>query len=199
MTMAALLPEPPPVAFTYALPAEPVAGAAVDIGHVTVTIGLLLTGDLEVLAGPGPVDAGRTADTGRTADVGRIADAGRTAALAALGTVAKGVMIRGLGSATPSVTAAGHRFTQRHHDFRAPNTVISAGDCAIDITGRHDGVAVTVSGQVDYALEVTAERPPSATAPRGWFRRHEKELASIGLVLLVATPIAPVRLVVKEE
>jgi hypothetical protein len=60
-------------------------------------------------------------------------------------------------------------------------------------------VAVTVSGQVDYALEVTAERPPSATAPRGWFRRHEKELASIGLVLLVATPIAPVRLVVKGE
>jgi len=185
--MAALLPEPPPVVFTYALPAEPVAGAAVDIGHVTVTIGLLLTGDLDVLAGAGPVDAGRPADVGRTA------------ALAALGTVAKGVMIRGLGSATPSVTAAGHRFTQRHHDFRAPNTVISAGDCAIDITGRHDGVAVTVSGQVDYALEVTAERPPSATAPRGWFRRHEKELASIGLVLLVATPVAPVRLVLKEE
>jgi hypothetical protein len=181
MTMAALLPETPPVAFTYTLPDGPVAGAAVDIGHVTVTIGLLLTGDLEVLAGPGPVDAGRTA------------------ALAALGAVAKGVMIRGLGSATPSVTAAGHRFTQRHHDFRAPNTVISAGDCAVDIAGRHDGVAVTVGGQVGYALEVTAERPPSATAPRGWFRRHEKELASIGLVLLVATPITPVRLVVKEE
>ncbi|MFL6126474.1 hypothetical protein, partial [Actinophytocola sp.] len=119
----------------------------------------------------------------------------RTAALDALGTVAKGVMIRGLGSATPSVSAAaGHAFTQRHHDFRAPNTVISAGDCLIDFTRRHDGLAVSVSGQVAYALEVTAERPPSATAPRGWFRRHEKELASIGLVLLVAVPVAPVRL-----
>ena len=205
--MAALLPEPPPVVFAYALPDGPVAGAAVDIGHVTVTIGLLLTGDLEVLAGSGPADVGRVAG-GRVRAGGRVdagpvdagwADVGRVAALAALGAVAKGVMIRGLGSATPRVTAAGHRFTQRHHDFRAPNTVISGGECVIDIAGRHAGVAVTVSGQVDYALEVTAERPPSATAPRGWFRRHEKELASIGLVLLVATPIAPVRLVVKEE
>jgi hypothetical protein len=59
-------------------------------------------------------------------------------------------------------------------------------------------VAVTVRGQVGYALEVTAERPPSATAPRGWFRRHEKELASIGLVLLVATPVSPVRLTAKD-
>ena len=175
--MAALLPDPPPVAFRYALPAGPVAGAAVDIGHVTVTIGLLLTGELEVLAGPGE------------------ADALRGAALDALGTVAKGVMIRGLGSATPSVSAAaGHRFTQRHHDFRAPNTVISTGGCAIDFTRHHDGVAVTVSGEVAYALEVTAERPPSATAPGGWFRRHEKELASIGLVLLVAVPVTAERL-----
>jgi hypothetical protein len=146
-----------------------VAGAAVDIGHVAVTIALLLTGELDVLA---------TGDTTRAS------------ALAAVGGVAKGVMIRGLGSATPSITAsAGHRFTQSHHDFRAPNTVIAAGDCVVDFTSRHDGVAVTVSGQVAYSLEVTAERPPSATAPRGWFRRHEKELASIGLVLLVAAPV----------
>jgi hypothetical protein len=172
MTMAALLPDPPPVTFRYALPSGPVAGAAVDIGHVAVTIALLLSGELEVLAGP-------------AAD-----DTTRAGVLAALGAVAKGVMIRGLGSATPSITAsAGHRFTQRHHDFRAPNTVIAAGDCAVDFTQRHDGVAVTVSGQIAYSLEVTAERPPSATAPRGWFRRHEKELASIGLVLLVAVPV----------
>jgi hypothetical protein len=172
MTMAALLPDPPPVTFQYALPSGPVASAAVDIGHVAVTIALLLTGELDVLAGPA---AGDTT---------------RAGALAALSAVAKGVMIRGLGSATPSITSsAGHRFTQRHHDFRAPNTVIATGDCAVDFTSRHGGVAVTVSGQVAYSLEVTAERPPSATAPHGWFRRHEKELASIGLVLLVAVPV----------
>jgi hypothetical protein len=181
MTMAALLPDPPPAAFQYTMPGGPVAQAAVDIGHVTVTIGLLLTGELEVLAAPA---AG---------------DATRAAALSALGAVAKGVMIRGLGSATPSISAAaGHRFTQRHHDFRAPNTVISTGDCAIDFTQRHEGLTVTVSGQIAYALEVTAERPPSATAPRGWFRRHEKELASIGMVLLVAAPIAPDQLTSTE-
>jgi hypothetical protein len=173
MTMAALLPDPPPAAFQYTFPAGPVAGTAVDIGHVAVTIGLLLTGELSV----GPVGVSREA------------------ALAALGGVAKGVSIRGLGSTTPSASAAaGHRFTQRHHDFRAPSTAISSGDCIVDFTHRFEGMPVTVTGNVGYAVEVTAERPPSATAPRGWFRRHEKELASIGLVLLVAVPIAPARL-----
>ena len=199
--MAALLPDPPPVAFRYELPAGPVAGAAVAIGHVTVSIGLLLTGDLDVLAARtdrGVPQAARGVPQAARDEPQAARDVPQAtgdAALAALGTVAKGVMIRGLGSATPTVSAAaGHRFTQRHHDFRAPNTVISRGECAIDFTRRHDGVAVTVSGQVGYALEVTADRPPSATAPGGWFRRHEKELASIGLVLLVAVPVAPARL-----
>jgi hypothetical protein len=177
MTMAALLPDPPPATFRYVLPSGPVAGTAVDIGHVAVTIGLLLVGELEVMVGPGPEDGLRGA------------------ALSALGIVAKGVMIRGLGSATPSISAAaGHRFTQQHHDFRAPNTVTSTGDCDVDFTHQHDGVPASVRGQLTYSLEVTAERPPSATAPQGWFRRHEKELASIGLLLLVAVPIAPERL-----
>lgn len=175
--MAALLPEPPPVEFRYVLPDGVVAGAAVEIGHVAVTIGLKLAGELDVVVRAAPEDDSVAG------------------ALAALGAVAKGMMIRGLGSVTPSVSAAaGHSFVQRHHDFRAPNTVTASGDCGVDFTHRHDGMAVTVSGQVGYTLEVTAERPPSATAPRGWFRRHEKELASIGMVLLVAVPIAPDRL-----
>ncbi|MFL6126518.1 hypothetical protein, partial [Actinophytocola sp.] len=57
MTMAALLPDPPPVAFRYALPSEPVAEAAVAIGNVAVTIGLLLTGELDVLTEPGAASA----------------------------------------------------------------------------------------------------------------------------------------------
>jgi hypothetical protein len=174
MTMAALVPGPPPVEFRYVLSGVPVAGAALEIGHVAVTIGLSLAGELDVV-----VDA---------ADVERA----RVGALDALGSVAKGMMIRGLGSATPTISAAaGHRFTQLHHDFRAPNTVTAEGDCVVDFERRYDEATVTVSGQVGYSLEVTAERPPSATAPRGWFRRHEKELASIGMVLLVAAPVAP--------
>lgn len=182
--MAALLPEPPPVEFRYVLPDEAVAGTALEIGHVAVTIGLSLTGELDVLVESA---AGEQAHAGE--------EQARAAALDALGSVAKGMMIRGLGSATPTISAAaGHRFTQRHHDFRAPNTVTAAGECVVDFTRRHDEAAVTVSGQVGYSLEVTAERPPSATAPRGWFRRHEKELASIGMVLLVAVPITPSQL-----
>lgn len=159
--------------FRYALPPTPLASAAVEIGHVAVTVDLRLSGDLDVLA---------------TAD--------RTHALTALRTVAKGLMIRGLGSPAPSVSASGgHRFTQRHHDFRAPNTVTFAGDCAIDFT--HD--AVTIRGTTDYALAVTAlpagdHSPVEDDTERGWFLRHEKELASIGMVLLVAAPITPGRL-----
>ena len=162
-----------PVAFRYTLPPTPLASAAVEIGHVAVTVYLRLSGDLDVLA------AGD-----------------RTRALTALRTVAKGLMIRGLGSPAPSVSASGgHRFTQRHHDFRAPNTVTFAGDCAIDVT--HD--AVTVRGAATYALAVTAlpagdRAPAEDTTARGWFLRHENELASIGMVLLVAAPITPGRL-----
>lgn len=160
-----------PVPFRYALPPTPVAGAAVEIGHVAVTVELRLTGDLDVL-------------TAEPAD--------RTRALAALRTVAKGLMIRGLGSPAPSVSAsAGHRFTQRHHDFHGPDTVTFAGDCVIGFTHQ----AVTVSGTTTYALTVTAASAHTTDdSARTWFLRHEKELASIGMVLLVAAPITPGRL-----
>jgi hypothetical protein len=169
-------------AFRYTLPQAPAARAAVDIGHVAVTIELLLSGELDVLVGADP------------------SDRARAGALTGLRAMAKGLMVRGLGSATPSVSAtAGHRFTQRHHDFRAPNTVTFAGDCAIDFSQRWDGVDVTVTGDTRYSLEVTAlptagERAPADETPRGWFLAHEKELASIGLVLLVAVPITPAHL-----
>lgn len=163
--------------FRYTLPATPVASAAVEIGHVAVTVTLRLTGDLDVSATPGPGD--------------------RTRALTALRTVAKGLMIRGLGSPTPSVSAiAGHLFTQRHHDFRAPNTVTFAGDCDIGFTVDGDGLPVSVTGTSAYALAVTAlptgdHAPVDDDTEHGWFLRHEKELASIGMVLLVAAPITP--------
>lgn len=155
------------VPFRYALPVTPVAGAAVKIGHVTVTVELRLTGDLDVLA---------------------TAPADRPRALTALRTVAKGLMIRGLGSPAPSVSAtAGHVFTQRHHDFRAPDTVTFTGDCAIGFTQQ----TVTVRGEATYALTVTAASDHTTDDDRTWFLRHEKELASIGMVLLVAAPITP--------
>lgn len=164
------------VAFRYALPPGPVASAAVEIGHVAVTIELRLAGDLDVLVDEGPDD--------------------RTRALTALRTVAKGLMVRGLGSPAPSVSAAaGHEFIQRHHEFRAPNTVTFAGDCVIGYTGAD----VAVRGAAAYALAVTALPVDGRVLPDddegGWFLRHEKELASIGIVLLVAAPIAPKRLV----
>jgi hypothetical protein len=179
------LPEPRPTAYRYTLPRAPVAAASVDIGHVAVTIELLLSGELDVITGAATHDRMRAG------------------ALTALRAMAKGLMIRGLGSATPGISAtAGHRFTQRRHDFRAPNTITFAGDCTVDFTQRWDGVDVTVTGEVGYSLEVTAAGEPAraagevgtATTTRGWFVQHEKELASIGMLVLVAVPIAPARL-----
>jgi len=159
------------VPFRYELPLVPVAGAAVEIGHVAVTVELRLTGDLDVLVA-GPAD--------------------RTRALAALRTVAKGLMVRGLGSPAPGVSAtAGHGFTQRHHDFRAPDTVTFTGDCVIGYTRQ----TVTVRGTTTYTLTVTATSDQATDdSTHTWFLRHEKELASIGIVLLVAAPVTPGRL-----
>ncbi len=176
--------EPLPAVFRYTLPPAPVAGAAVDIGHVAVTIELFLTGNLEVTT-----DAAPSEET-------------RAGALTALRTMAKGLMIRGLGTPTASISStARHRFTQRRHDFREPNTITFAGDCAIDFGQGWEGMAVSVAGEVAYSLEVTAlptagdlPRPGDAATGRGWFIHHDKELASIGMVVLVAAPIAPARL-----
>ena len=106
-------------------------------------------------------------------------------------------MIRGLGSATPSVSAAaGHLFVQRHHDFRAPNTVTASGDCGVDFTHRHDGMAVTVSGQVGYTLEVTAERPPVGHARRGaGFGATRRNSPPSAWSFSWRCPIAPSRLI----
>lgn len=193
MTMAASLPDSPVATFRYAVPGGVVAGTAVDIGHVTVNVGLLLAGEIEVRVGPGRPESHGVPEV---ADAVRVAAGGaREVALAALGGVAKGVMVRGLGSATPTLSAAGgHRFVQRRHDFRAPDTVTAAGSCDVEFVHRQSGVVASVRGRLGYSLEVSAERPGAARAPQGWFRRHEKELASIGLLLLVATPVVPERL-----
>lgn len=170
------------VSFRYALPAGPVAGAALEISHVAVGLELVLSGELDVVA----VAADR--------------DAPRPGALSALRAMAKGLMIRGLGSPSPSISAtAGHRFTQRRHDFRAPNTITFAGDCVVDFTQRGNGVTVAVTGAVDYSLSVTAAgaRAAATDTTRSWFQNHEKELASIGMVVLVAVPIAPARLIAR--
>lgn len=178
------------MSFGYELPSNAVARAAVDIGHVAVTIELFLSGDLEVRATQSTVDG----------------ESPRGAVMRALRNLAKGLMVRGLGSATPSiVSAAGHEFTQRRHEFRAPNTITFAGDCEIDFGQRRERIDVTMAGVVGYCLEVTAmptagEPPaPDDTNGRGWFVRHDKELASIGMVVLVAVPIPPARLVARDE
>ncbi|GAB3459426.1 hypothetical protein [Actinophytocola sediminis] len=177
-----------PQRFRYALPSMPVARAAVDIGHLGIRIDLVLTGNLDLVG---------------TGDLSTM-DNVRACALKAVRGLASGVMVRGLGSASPAITStAGHVFTQLRHDFPAATTVAFAGRCEIDFDRRCDLTLVSVRGTTDYSLAVTAlatsGRPVAAQANgRNWFVRHDRELASIGMVVLVAVPIAPAGLVAAE-
>lgn len=182
----------PPAALRYTLPATPVATAAVDIGHVGVQFELFLDGDLAINVTPRrPVTDTRAI---------------RACTLKALRAMAKGLMISGIGSYSPTIgSAAGHAFTQVGYRFQAPNTMTFVGSCAINFAQRCDCGTVSVTGDVRYSLDVTAMpsdgRPLEVTEPtqaRAWFLRHEEELASIGVVVLVAVPIAPGQLISEE-
>ena len=97
-------------------------------------------------------------------------------------------MVRGLGTATPSITSPmGHAFTQLRYEFPAAGTVAYAGRCEIDFARCRDATAVTVRGVAAYSLTVS-----TTGVAHG-------ELASIGLVVLVAVPIRRARLVAGER
>lgn len=184
--------------FRYALPGAPVAGAAVDIGQLGIRIDLVLSGDLDVTG----IDAAEDSTRDSTED--STEDSLRACALKAVRGMATGVMVRGLGTATPAITsAAGHVFTQLRHEFPAATTVAFTGRCEIDFGRRCESAELTVRGTAAYALEVTAlstaGRPVVAAANgRNWFVQHDGELASIGMVVLKAVPIAPARLTAAE-
>lgn len=159
-------------AFRYMVPESPVAGTTVDIGHVAITIELYLTGELDVSTRGEPA-------------------ANRACALKALRSMARGLMVRGLGSHNPNIgSSEGSTFRQRRHGFGAPDKVTFAGDCDIGYDRRCGTTDVTVTGALGYTLEVTATQT-GTTLPA----RHDGQLASIGMVVLVAAPIAPAGLV----
>jgi len=157
-------------AFRYMVPETPVAAATVDIGHVAITIELYLTGELDVSTRGAP---------------------SRECALKALRGMARGLMVRGLGSHNPNIgSSEGTTFRQRVNNFGAPNKVTFAGDCKIGYHRRCGTTEVTVTGALAYTLRVTATQT-GTTRPA----RHDGQLASIGMVVLVAAPIAPAGLV----
>ncbi|HEV8561877.1 MAG TPA: hypothetical protein VGR06_36610 [Actinophytocola sp.] len=175
-------------AFRYTLPTTPVATASVDIGHVGVRFELFLHGELDI-----SVSRRAGADD----------RAVRACTLKALRAMAKGLMVSGSGSSSPTIgSAAGHAFAQSGYRFAEPNTMTFAGTCGISFAQRCDSGPVTVTGEARYALDVTAW-PADGRAVESigsgqagaWFQRHEQELASIGVVVLVAVPISPSRLV----
>jgi hypothetical protein len=174
-------------AFRYALPTTPIATAAVDIGHVGVQFELFLAGDLAITHAP-------YSDDIEDGDV-------RACTLKALRAMAKGLMISGVGSYSPTISStARHMFSQVGYRFQAPNTMTFAGDCTIEFAQPGESGTVSVAGDLRYSLDVTAMPADGRlTAPpdqaRAWFLRHEQELASIGMVVLVAVPIAPGQLV----
>ncbi|MFL6142422.1 MAG: hypothetical protein ACJ72N_11230 [Labedaea sp.] len=164
------------------------ATASVDIGHVGVRFELFLHGELDISAARGAGAEDRVV---------------RACTLKALRAMAKGLMVSGAGSYSPTISsAAAHGFSQVGYRFTEPNTMTFAGSCVINFGQRCDCGTVTVSGDTRYSLDVTAlpadgraVDPVGSGQAGAWFVRHEQELASIGVVVLVAVPIAPGQLV----
>lgn len=178
--------------FRYTLPATPAAAAGVDIDHVSIKVELYLHGELATT-----VTTRRPSADPRTV---------RACTLRALRVTARGLMVSGISSYAPTiVAAAGHRFTQAGYQFRAPNTMAFVGACEIGFVQPSDCGSVQVGGQARYTLDVTATPvgrrglEPAPAQPGAWFLRHEQELASIGVVVLAAVPIAPGRLVASDR
>ncbi len=173
--------------FRYAFPSTPAAAASVDIGHVAVRFELFLRDALEI-----------TANLRRTTVDQR---ALRACTLRTLRGMAKGLMVGAIGSYAPTINATGLRFGQTGYRFRPPNTMVFTGTCAIGVSKCCDCATVGVTGEVEYSLDLTATptggRPADAepTQENTWFLRYEQELASIGVVVLVAVPIEPGQLV----
>ena len=175
--------------FRYALPTTPVATASVDIDHVSIEVELHLSGELEIVANTRRLPAD--------------AHAARACTLKALRVMARGLMVSGISSYAPGIaSSAGHRFVQSGYQFRAPNTMAFAGTCEIGFRQQCECDTVQVVGDTHYSLDVTAtpvsgrgQDSAESAAAGAWFLRHEQELASIGMVVLVAVPIAPGRLV----
>jgi hypothetical protein len=169
--------------FRYAFPSTPMATASVDIGHVGVGFELFLRDALEVTA-----NVRRAATDQRTL---------RACTLKTLRAMAKGLMVSGIGSYAPAINAPGLRFSQSGYRFRPPNTMAFAGSCVIDVSRRCECGTVNVAGEVAYSLDLTAMpadgrlADAEPTQENTWFLRHEEELAAIGVVRLVAVPIAP--------
>jgi len=170
------------------MPTTPVATAAVDIGHVGVRFELFLSGDLAISLKP----------------VRPVADdrALRACTLKALRAMAKGLMVSGVGSYSPTISSPAAEFNQVGYRFQAPNTMTFTGGCSVTFGQRCECGDVGVTGEVRYSLDVTAMpsdgrqiEAAESTQARAWFRRHEEELASIGVVVLVAVPIPPGQLV----
>ncbi|GAA1990500.1 hypothetical protein [Amycolatopsis minnesotensis] len=142
----------------FPLPEEPVAVASAVLGKVAVAVALSLRGALLVTGEP-------------RGDV--------------LAAVAEGVYVRGIDSAAPSVeAAAGHRFVQTRHLFRAPSAMVFEGACHVAFSLGD----AEITGKPSYLLEVGAAwtgletGSPRTTAQ--WEEFFGSALSSVGAIVL---------------
>lgn len=142
----------------FPLPEEPVAEATAVLGKVVIAVALSLRGALLVTGEP-------------RGDV--------------LAAVSEGIYVRGIDSAAPSVeAAAGHRFVQTRHLFRAPSAMVFEGACHIALSlGEAE-----ITGKPSYLLEVGAawtglegDQPRSGAQ---WEEFFGSALSAVGAIVL---------------
>ncbi|MFE6616848.1 hypothetical protein [Amycolatopsis sp. NPDC057786] len=154
-------------AFRYHPPVSPVAAATLEIGKVTVTVGLSFDGALYACRRPPGVVERMEAE--------------------ALDLLSKGLFVSGIDTPVATVTgAAGHRFVQQSAEFRPPDARLYRGMCGVGASRN----GLTLTGILGYRLEVRAgwakragECGPPETAAE-WGELFGGQLSSIGGVVL---------------
>lgn len=169
-------------AYRYVPPVQIVASAVTYIDEVLLQFTLGFSGSLliECVDNTSGVTAQATEDSPALQCAG-----------AALDLIADGLFISAVRGDEPRIESnGGHRFAHQTSSFTGPRTRRFVGQCVIDLPdGQNRGT--TVSGSLQYTLEVTAAAPSDPVAgAEGWSERYDRSLASIGAVVLAPVAIS---------
>lgn len=169
-------------AFRYLPPEQVVARAATYIEEVLLKFSLSFSGSLLIEC----VDTPSGTSQQPTEDSPALQVAG-----AALDLIADGLFVSSIRGDEPRIeSSGGHRFTHQASSITGQRTRRFVGQCVIDLPAG-PGCATTVSGSLQYILQVTASAPSDPVdCVGGWSERYDRSLASIGAVVLAPVAVS---------
>ncbi|MEO9139535.1 MAG: hypothetical protein ABI345_10765 [Jatrophihabitans sp.] len=172
-------------AFRYVPPGQVVARAATYIEEVLLKFSLSFSGSLLIECADTP--SGTSQLPAEDSPALQVAGA-------ALDLIADGLFVSSIRGDEPRIESSdGHRFTHQASSITGPRTRRFVGQCVIELPAG-PRCATTVSGSLQYTLEVTASAPSDPVdCAGGWSDRYDRSLASIGAVVLAPVAVSTER------